>query len=355
MFVRDNAMTPITKTITAVLLIGLFATSLASEANTNTKGKFHLVYLVSAEKLEVGAKVFVEPLFMTDGKNVQSMFGICIDSRRKHKRNRNISNIDKKVITRYCANKTFSFSAKNYHIFDNLKNSVRLGEIEFRPTKDSEHLRGIKDIIEPNIILIGESTIKKTIGKNSIVKLSTTNKGRLNYFFLMSGNKNILNEMIIRLGHYKLTKLEKRRIISCAERFKGAAKYSSMNKPLTLVGYGNPKVIVSRILSLYVSGKQQSNVFFGMRTDNKSYGIGHINHKNECSLISNYGFRQPEQLLAHGYTLNTPLVLIKIKSCSYLLFSEVESAFFPNDFVLHPIRGKECKRIRMFRQMQDMS
>ena len=168
MFVRDNAMTPITKTITAVLLIGLFVTSVACEAKTNAKGKFHLVYLVSAEKLEVGAKVFVEPLFVTDGNSIQSMLGICVDSRRNHKRNTKISNIDKKIITRYCANKTFSFEAKNYHIFDNLQNSIKLGDIEFRPTRYSEGLRGSQDFIEPNIILIGKSTIKKIVSSKYI-------------------------------------------------------------------------------------------------------------------------------------------------------------------------------------------
>ena len=357
MFVRDNAMTPLTKTITAVFLIGLFATSLACEAktDTNTKGKFHLIYLVSAEKLEVGAKVFVEPLFATDGKSIQSMRGVCIDSRRKHKRNNRISSVDRKVIARYCANKTFSFEAKNYHIFDNLQNSIRLDAIEFRPTRYSEGLRGSQDFIEPNIILIGKSVVKKVVRKNSIVQLSATSKGRLNHFFLMSRNKNILNGIIIRLQNYKPTGLVKNRITSCAEKYKGAAKYSSMKKPLTLTGYGDYKVNVYRVLSLDIADSSKTDIIFGMRTGNKSYGIGYLDHRNNCSLISNYGFRQPEMLLAHGYTLNTPLVLIKVRSCSYLLFSEVESAFFPNDFVLHPIRGKECKRIRMFRQMQDMS
>ena len=75
---KDQTMTrKFIKTITAIVFIGLFTLPGINEAKTNTKGTFHLVYLVSAEKLEVGAKVFVEPLFFTNGERIVFAYNYC--------------------------------------------------------------------------------------------------------------------------------------------------------------------------------------------------------------------------------------------------------------------------------------
>ena len=69
------------KTLTLIGFVTILATTatflIAAEPKEKSDGKFHLVYLVSTDKVEVGAKAYVEPLFFTDGKRLVFAYDYC--------------------------------------------------------------------------------------------------------------------------------------------------------------------------------------------------------------------------------------------------------------------------------------
>lgn len=69
------------KTITLIGFVAVLATAVtflhAATPKDKAEGKFYLVYLVSAMDLKPGSKVFVDPVFFTDGKQIKSFHEYC--------------------------------------------------------------------------------------------------------------------------------------------------------------------------------------------------------------------------------------------------------------------------------------
>lgn len=215
MFLRDDAMTSrFKKTITTVLLIGLFIISLACEAKTNTKGKFHLVYLVSAEKLEVGSKVYVEPIIFSNGKKIIPLYDYCraiqggwIQARKEiQKKVYGQWKHYKKILTQYgsseintiksfCQNNSFKIPAQNYTIIDNIGQRIKIGIVQFTgDTKTMESTGGLG--APPIMTLIGTSIIKKAEHIKTNLLLGHSFSSIRPHYFVMSSNQELVKTIV---------------------------------------------------------------------------------------------------------------------------------------------------------------
>ncbi len=165
-------------------------------------GKFHLVYLVSTDKVEVGAKAYVEPLFFTDGKRLVFAYDYC---RQQYLRNRNEPEakygytkdsllykaqigMGTTEINSYCANKRTVVNLSNYFVRTS-SNSARpsFGPVEFVPFKSNEQYWSPL-LPQSGLSAIQHVDVVSTNNRDTIVDNSTLQKN-----FLVSASRSSLD------------------------------------------------------------------------------------------------------------------------------------------------------------------
>lgn len=185
--------------LNVLLLLGLFACTTATDAGTNDP-KFHLVYLVSTDKVEPGAKAFVEPLFFTDGNRLLFAYHYC---RQYYLTKYNIKHPlygipkaemlspeeiadDLSAIHEYCENKNATIEVKNYLVRDGSGIRLNLDAVRFVPKKEFRPPDALPDR--------GSATILAVEG-TPLIDPQTTIKGGQQYFFLMTSNPALLDRI----------------------------------------------------------------------------------------------------------------------------------------------------------------
>lgn len=161
------------------------------------EGKFHLVYLVSAEKVEVGATAYVEPLFFTDGNKIVFAYGYC---RQYHKRSGKPATPffgdqdeillpgqigdDLTPIHQYCDGQgQVTIDAKNYAVRSNAGTELKLNRVEFtrHPLGPFLPKRGTTNVV----------SVQGPMPHAPEFKLA----GVSQYFFLMTADKALLDRI----------------------------------------------------------------------------------------------------------------------------------------------------------------
>lgn len=172
-----------------VLLSILFlAATLASAPGgaVDNEGKFYLVYLVSAVDLKPGSKVFVDPIFFTDGKEVKNFHGYC-KAREQFLKSEEI-NDDLNLITNYCDKKTFRMSPRVYVTLNNHGEQIVLEDIEFKVSD----VTGVNN--EP--VMMGYTTVRLFSHGSIKPTRLLRGDGAPEYFFLMARDQRVLKEIV---------------------------------------------------------------------------------------------------------------------------------------------------------------
>ncbi len=183
------------------LLVGLCACTSPTDANAKD-AKFYLVYLVSTDKVEPGAKAFVEPLFFTDGKRLVFAYNYCRHYYiKKHGGSARLKRLfqvskdqqldddqiadDLTRIHQYCDVKSTTIELRKYVVRDATDISLTLDAARFT-VKEGFGPPGLPEK--------GTATILTVEGAPLVVP-ETTVKGGQQYFFLMTSNSALLDRI----------------------------------------------------------------------------------------------------------------------------------------------------------------
>jgi hypothetical protein len=211
-----NTQTPISFVLSVVAAWVTFGTTPACSAVAG-EGKFHLVYLVAAVDLKPGARVTVDPIFFTDGREVKNFHDYC-QTRDQFLKPTQI-NEDTSVINSYCNKTTFMYSLKNYVTFNNHGEQIKLGDVEFK-------VKGVSGINnEP--VMMGYSEVSSFAAGTIVPPRLLRGDGAPEYFFLMSKDKTVLKQIV---PVSKVTEAELRPLVEkafqVAEKVKGTAAFT---------------------------------------------------------------------------------------------------------------------------------
>ncbi len=206
-------------------LIG-FATIIAAAAaflhaaapKDKGEGKFHLVYLVSTDKVEVGAKAYVEPLFFTDGKRLVFAYDYCRQYYQRLQKKpetaypgilirkedliypRQIAS-DLKVFHTYCDGKDLHVDFSAHMVRDNSGLRLNLSKATFelhKATDDNPDLGG-----RPPVFPERGTTMIQAVEGAPVFKPDVTIENGQQYFFLASDSATILDRIapVVRVGN----------------------------------------------------------------------------------------------------------------------------------------------------------
>lgn len=202
------------KTLTLIGLAALIATAatflFAAELKEKTDGKFHLVYLVSTDKVEVGAKAYVEPLFFTDGKRLVFAYDYC---RQYYQRQRKKPETafpyvrigkedliypgqiasDLNTVHLYCNNKNLNIDLSKYVVRDNTGLRLDLSNVTFEH-KVTERSPGPGSPLPPVFPERGTATIRTVNDVPAFMPEVTIENGQ-QHFFLASDSTAILDRI----------------------------------------------------------------------------------------------------------------------------------------------------------------
>lgn len=181
----------------------LFVASPSSHA-AEKESKFHLVYLVSTDKLEVGNKVFVEPLFFTNGKRLVFAYNYCrqyfgkkyklkddfVYSPKEEKLASGQIADDLTPIHRYCEGQDVTFNVKGYVVRDSAGVRLGLDAVGFAYNQPYERLLYQQLLSLPR----GAATIRAVDGA-ALITSETAVTGGQQYFFLMASNPALLDRI----------------------------------------------------------------------------------------------------------------------------------------------------------------
>lgn len=202
----NNSMALKILLLTIGLLFSASGNAQEQAANTNTKdtsGKFHLIYLVSTDKLEPGAKAFVEPLFFTDGKRLVFAFNYCrhyyLKNHKAGERLKRLYHVSKEQqlnpnqiaddltpIHQYCENKSSTIQLRDYVVRDTTGITLRLDAARYIVEERSSGPPGLPDKGSAKILAVEGAPL---------ISPETTVKGGQQYFFLMTSNRALLDQI----------------------------------------------------------------------------------------------------------------------------------------------------------------
>lgn len=161
------------------------------------EGKFHLVYLVSTDKVEVGAKAYVEPLFLTNGNSIEFVYRFCravlgVRGWSTHVTSAQLGGDDAAVVQQFCENKTQKLDGDKLFVINHYGSSVRLSTVTFET-----NLSDARFVIPPLLPKQGVTTISAVTGVSpkpshqvgSDVALAPS-------FFWMASNRKILYSVV---------------------------------------------------------------------------------------------------------------------------------------------------------------
>lgn len=324
-----------------VAMGSLFATAPVSAAAPE-KGRFHLIYLVSAVDLKPGSKVTVDPIFFTDGKEVKNFHDFC---RKQNPLKPEEVAPDQKFIEDYCARKTFTLKAMGYHTLNNHGQRLGLDAIEF---KVIDHIAQTKEAV-----MMGSSTAASYAPGTINPPKWLRNDGAPEYFFLMAKDKTILEKIVPvpKASQAEVAKLTKR-----AEEFSGVARGKVTGVPLKINDISKARdcvhsksLILSRIenpllADLDLDGKLDMLVsaYAIVRVEEESdkplvdcFTRYEILGNGDAYLVGNQNLvrtswasrRHPggvyERYLKNGYAQNAPLMVVNLpgknRACAYIV------------------------------------
>lgn len=178
------------ETLLPLLLLGLAlgqATTVQSaQPASTTDGRFHLIYLVSAVDLKPGSKVYVDPIFFTDGKEVKNFHDHCKPEKCTLQPAQIVG--DLKFIEDYCAKKTFTFDPKGYQTLNNHGQRITLDKIDF-------HIGDARGINNETVMMGYSKLASFTPGSITPPKM-LRNDGAPEYFFLMAEDESIFRRFV---------------------------------------------------------------------------------------------------------------------------------------------------------------
>jgi hypothetical protein len=202
------------------LALGQAPTVQSAEPASASDGKFHLIYLVSAVDFKPGSKVYVDPIFFADGKEVKNFHDHCKPGKRTLKPEQIVG--DLKFIEDYCAKKTFTFDPKGYHTLNNHGERVTLDTVEFR----------VFDFAPPSQpVMMGHSVMHSFVPGEISPPRWLRGDGGAEFFFLMASDKMVLDRIVpvARIRQPDVEALAKR-----AEDFAKVAKGKISGTPVRL-------------------------------------------------------------------------------------------------------------------------
>lgn len=335
------------KTLTLISLAAVLATASAvlfadPAPKEQTGGKFYAVYLVSVLDLKPGSKAFVDPVFFTDGNQIKPFFDYC----RAYGKEAGVSITDLKPgqigdaiepIHQYCDNHSLTLQGKDYHTLNNTGVAVSLGSIDFTPgVKYGE--RDGHQVIPSSRPFPGITKLENVVGTPPAIQLDADSKNRPRYFFLMSTNKALL-EQIVPVQRYSAAEMEAliKRARAYAEEVKGRKRSRlsllidgqvktdvyEKKRPPTFTATTKPLLLDALFADL--DGDNIPDAIVGATAEwGPNYRFRWVAELTLLSKAGNAftawheGEGSYEGQLAHGYAYG-PRALLRVGPCLYLL------------------------------------
>lgn len=193
----------------ATQLLGSLLTHAAEK-----EGRFHLVYLVAADNLKPGTNVMVEPVFMTDGKEIIPFYDYCRalhgvgipGSEATQKETKAKWEHYKKTLAQrgapdvealrpFCHNESFTLSAEHYSLLDNLGQRLRIGKVRFKAdVETSQDIRRMQ--LPPHMPLPGIAAITSAEKVEADLFSTLGLKSTGSRYFLMSADRMTLETIV---------------------------------------------------------------------------------------------------------------------------------------------------------------
>jgi hypothetical protein len=359
------------ETLLPLLLLGLALgqapTVQSAEPASASDGKFHLIYLVSAVDLKPGSKVYVDPIFFTDGKEVKNFHDHCKPERRTLQPTQIVG--DLKFIENYCAKKTFSFDPKDYHTLNNHGERVTLERVGFH-ISDARGVNG-------ETVMMGYSKLESFTPGTIVPPRLLRNDGAPEYFFLMAKHRGLLTAI---LPMAKAIAADMTSLIERARQFADASKGKAENGEYALLRE-DFKPIVRRIVAnpLFadVDDDGSTDLVVGIEArfqpveghsapDVRWLSVAYLTAagRNVLGYWPEFFPMGPYErlsesvdgyarFLSNGYPVMTPLVVVRLNRCNYVLrFMEDRSMPVPHGLHLEhkPNAGnteERCRDIRL--------
>lgn len=322
------------KAITLIGLTAVLATAatflLAAGPKDKEEGKFHLVYLVSTDKVEVGAKVYVEPLVLTDGRDIKPVYEYCQAVRRgiRDPRHRLIAS-PALALGRFCRNESFTINGKNMFTRHIDGSSLKLGDITF-----TAYITDDSTALQPFMSLTATSQIANVEGLRQTLH---TQAGWRHY--LMASSDDILHRVVpgesYQPAEYQLL-LKRAQVF--AERKKGVQRDGAYDLPRS-PGFENMHVEIPSVMVIDLDGDGKNDMILQMRAppqqkNNSGIGIhrsvwagvGLIFANGEEEQLSKvYSSSNYWIVTKAGHIPGSPLAVLRMTSCNYLVYRPSEA------------------------------
>lgn len=183
----------------------------AGPAEDTRSSKFHPIFIVSVDALTVGAKAAVEPIFLTDGKEIIPFYDYCRalhgggipgseETVRKTKANweqykktlaqKGAPEI--RALAPFCRGEAFALPAEKYFLLDNLGQRIRIGSVEFGTDDDTpDYVRRMR--LPPHMSVSGTAKIVRVdqLEKEILSLVSSRATGK--HYLLMAAREGVLS------------------------------------------------------------------------------------------------------------------------------------------------------------------
>lgn len=350
------------KTITLVGFVAVLAMAVtflhAATPKDPGEGKFHLVYLVSVVDLKPGSKVFVDPVFFTDGKQIKSFHDYCRSYLKAPEKRKGVWKMtpaphqiagDLTPMHAYCENKPVTVHAEKFHTLNNTGLSIGLSSASFSPSTAGTNYVGAHELFPHP----GVATLTGVSDKTLVIEMGTESASRPRHFLLMSSNGRVLERI---LPVQRLKTDEMNLLIDVARRYAEEAKgrYRRGNEERRRSpGFESAKPEIVNALIADLDGDGVADAVIGMTAQSERShwgGLAFLYSKSgrfflgDLWQLSNY----QSLMLPYGYVDHAPLALIRSGDCSYILsmLTELGKSY---QLLSQPKPSKGCQDLNLTR------
>jgi hypothetical protein len=311
-----------------LLLLGfaLGHTSAAQSAEPvpTEDGKFHLIYLVSTDKVEVGAKAYVEPLFLTDGTDIKPVYEYCqaLQSGISSPDQRLIAD-QERALERFCRNEAFTIDGRKLSARGAGGAALTLGKISF-----TRYATGDTTMVAPFMSNTGTAEVTSADKEPRVI---TPEQAEWRHF-LMASNDKLLRSLIPDVT-YQPTEYEHllKRARAFAEREKGVRHAEgAIKERRRSKGFENAQVALVDTMAVDLDRNRQIDLVVGIRapagSDSGEFdfvwaAVGLIFRDGREELLSSvYQKTNYWHAVRAGAVPSAPLAVFQTVSCSFVVY-----------------------------------